>query len=1533
MGRGVSAPKLAMQKVNAASSAGLPHSTGPGLLAHHYHSAMTHITEPKLRPVPPQRGFFASAPVPKPLDADTDSETDDAKHIPGLGAYDEDHRGTESLGEMVGGGPIDAVAAFKAMDDARKKPKKRSSLRHDFEHLKQEHVGHGSFAVQRRELNPAPKPVVSRAISDYDVALLEEQKRRKAKQNQAALASMEAKIATTRSAVAEAYRENPSLARSIAIMPWIPPNPTLAQLKNRSLLYQQGRASAFATPMAKIAGHFGPLVELYFGFLLTSTCALLVMAVLSAPALVLAAFGSRVPLTMMDALMLARVSVANIGPAHEELLISGDTQVLLEPMTVISVTSAVALCAALGVLHCFSMSTQRAMLRHTRTQVTSAEWSVCIQGLPHANEQELADVAQRLLHNGACVPRMGCKRGHRVGDEAVAPAAGKTGGTSDTTNSNKPWLLGTPVADVTLASYVADAVRKSRALTKARQQVQRCDRLTSKHSAESPWYDKDLLKSLEHKRAESKATLEAWQQIRPHFSPIVLASFVTMDAAEDRHKILQSACCGVAYVARTKSASAPAGCPRCACLRVSAAPPPEAIVWENIGRPCWQTMPRALAAVCGLCVLLLFSMACVAASASAFVSAGLTAGELELCSITIPQAALAQARLPGPVWYRGNVSVDVRACRSVVTSRHMFYQLEMELPKTKESSWFAMNNISAPWQWLQASTGHTAGAEMLQRIAAAQQPQKLRPPRSFVVPEVSAPDGSGAAVGVTGPSAETVALGTPASPRSYVGGEGRMVIVQHPCTGPCLDSGGGTGQAVCRAQAGNFTEAQVLACYCRSQLAERVATQGPIQGPTALSSAAASAPGARTSNTLFVPEQCASVVDDQVWAQGSTWLVSVVSTLLSAVIPSVIGLLLSCASFWSERSRRYVSFVLQVLTQLFSTWGALILMNIEVPVLAPFVPAPWRPFLGRFSGFNVFWHAAVGAIIVQTMLLTAVVPLVLALLDVLIRVPLAKILARRSALDQESLERQLTAPVFSLESRFPNAINVIVTCIAFASSFPVLPVVGCVSLALLWLVEKVLLLRFYRQPDAWESLDQAAWATSTVPLAAACNIVFAWWVFSDPQLVPAKPIEGAPTGGLDRLAHPASLPQLLLAVAVLAVALASWLSPALCRRVVSRVTPSRCVPHTRAASGFWPGFRLALPRFTAQAAFQVREALDPEGFAATPAHLKRQGWEFEQARLARRTSSKRFSMRGLESPPPADAAAAAVAPAQGFKLLSRRWMTAVSLGGKSVKSGDPMLTWQSLLDRESCKYSMGTARGYEDAYGLLVPVLEEYEEARRRAIAAGVRPSVRRLTSAVAVMSRAKNRSRSSHNSPGKGPPAGKAGRPPQLKVLAKLTDNALLVGASAPSRSVSFAGGKGADAKASSLNEGFDAGAGASSLNEGFDADADASRLEASVALKTPTNGSLGALASASAAASPSQPHATLPSSAASKQFTRTGSTPPSSRAEEVALPPCTPPPPSSAPTRSPTERSNRRVLSRRVTSRRVLTTPPAAGTEAAVQ
>jgi len=692
-------------------------------------------------------------------------------------------------------------------------------------------------------------------------------------------------------------------------------------------------------------------------------------------------------------------------------------------------------------------------------------------------------------------------------------------------------------------------------------------------------------------------------------------------------------------------------------------------------------------------IMLAVGLGFVGASAAAVRAAGLTRASMDVCTVEVPSSALNNPRdLPGPFRFRGNATIDARACSSALGGGASMYQLEAEL--------------SPSLGWETRLTGNLSVV--------------LAPASRGVASYAAALLNRSQPSGLLGPSAFWM---TAAAQRRDAQSSRRLVV--HPtCTGKCQLHTLPPTSRVCASplSGGAVSPAMIFECFCRSQLEAQITALGPVDGPVAFFAAAATT-SSQTARTDWTPTGCAPVVQSLLLAQGSTWAVSVASTLLSALIPLAVRAIVKVgnAALFSEEDDRSLSFGLQAFAQAWTTWGALLVVNAKVPVLHVLLPDESGVF--TFGSPSVEWHAFVGAVVVQTMLLTAVVPHILGVLDMCVRGPLSRAVATQTATDQAVLEAKLMPPLFRTEARLPAVLNIFASCVIFAPSFPVLPLVGALSLGLLYFVEKLVLLRSFRRPDIHAPLITAKSTSQVLPLVFILHCAFSLWLYTDPELWPTKPAHKDPSSvGLEaRALVPAAWPQL----AAIGVALACWAWVRLAPQGAACLTRWVAVewlsgPFTAKASGLWSAFTTELPPFTEPVRYTIDPAIDVMANIEVPPALARLGWRHERPKQSRKPRGSGSSQSHDEPPGTSTARSASSTAPQGRKpkALTRVWTDR----GPGAEPGDPMTTWQSLLDRDSHVYNMGSASEYQDAFAMLLPAMRKAASRKDRG-SASVPPS------------------------------------------------------------------------------------------------------------------------------------------------------------------------------------------------------------------
>jgi hypothetical protein len=1205
------------------------------------------------------------------------------------------------------------------------------STREDFRHMMEQEEGGGTFSVRRKLIKPVKIIPESRATSDgMSAGSFIAEKQRQEQERKIALelhAAEAARLEMKMSERAEKFRKNPDLPASLAEMPWLPPNATMvsavvlvvlevidsrvsqAELQNRHLIYKHGAASLWTTTVDQMESHFGVSVGMYFRLICVSAVMLLGLFVVPGSAMLAATLaGKRVDPVLFDALGIAQTSIANIGPSELATSLAraqGDPVSFnwelwpgfaASPDVIAAVFSGIGLIVAfvtLAVTSSLIVMLQSRVLAAVPSLLEVADWSLVVFNLGgKTTELDVAEHMDRIAALDVPQPVRTCccgasRQPHVHSDESAWPSPTKH---SSVIHSGKSWLGNSWVANVELISDVSDAVAKSVRITQARKKLVMTDAKVRKFSKRSPWFDPAKLHQLEEERAQIKARIARWKGSKPAFSRRPVAAFVTFNHEESRERVLADyalssypcACLcqhpslllsslpasqGPAQAASSlhdlvKQRQALAK-PKCSCprpVRVEPAPTPEKIRWERISQSGWKTWVGRGLLVGVLAGMIAVSLALVASSLVVFQTADMGLQASKQCFIDIPLSSFSVApRLMEPAKFRGNSSVDPRACTSVLGPEAAYWQLQ------------------APILASDTSIGRMSLDDSVNRSDFVEAAYSLR---------------SGVPPGIRGPHLFTI----PNVPLSVHGVQSSSAYEQSvawnlPCVGKCWiprADGWSAGDA-CVLRDRTVTMEQLHHCYCLSQTIERVAVLGPLAGLAGFFQNASSDERV-TNHPLFVPSSC--LVKGQMLgvAQGSTWIVSLVSVAIVCFIPMIVQPLVAGLGGCWDMSREFRwALGIQVLLQSVLTWGSVVIVSGGTGMLpTSFSTAVSIPTL---RGFGPEWHAYAGTIIVQTMILLAVLPNTLAFLVSFLRMPLRRLCALRSALDQQQLEEQLKPPTADVASRLPYAMNIILTSVLFSSSFPLLPLVGSISLALLFGLEKIAFLRFLGKQERDASVQDVRCALNilswSLPLG---KLTMDAWILSDSELFP-----GSQLPVWNRLPF-------ILAGEGIVMVLLIWAGQAVMPHASSRccsrllhLCSCRQLPSEPLAPGFWPGFRKLLPSFTGKCIVPLISSVNPVFSSGVPAELIRDGWKDAALETAQAEHGGHPAVWPDDSAP---------APP---RWALKHWTTDSAALGRRAFIGDQMFTWEALAETQAYMYSMGSCRKYEDAYALVLPLIRQ----------------------------------------------------------------------------------------------------------------------------------------------------------------------------------------------------------------------------------
>ncbi|GMH46365.1 hypothetical protein TrRE_jg6856, partial [Triparma retinervis] len=100
---------------------------------------------------------------------------------------------------------------------------------------------------------------------------------------------------------------------------------------------------------------------------------------------------------------------------------------------------------------------------------------------------------------------------------------------------------------------------------------------------------------------------------------------------------------------------------------------------------------------------------------------------------------------------------------------------------------------------------------------------------------------------------------------------------------------------------------------------------------------------------------------------------------------------------------------------------------------------------------------------------------------------------------QRSLNKKVEGPEFEISTRFPMILNTLAVTMVFSSALPILLPIAFVACQLFYHVDKLLLLRYFRKPPAYDA-KLASGTVHLLPFVLLVHCAFATWVYGAPQV-------------------------------------------------------------------------------------------------------------------------------------------------------------------------------------------------------------------------------------------------------------------------------------------------------------------------------------------------------------------------------------------------------------------------------------------------
>jgi hypothetical protein len=224
---------------------------------------------------------------------------------------------------------------------------------------------------------------------------------------------------------------------------------------------------------------------------------------------------------------------------------------------------------------------------------------------------------------------------------------------------------------------------------------------------------------------------------------------------------------------------------------------------------------------------------------------------------------------------------------------------------------------------------------------------------------------------------------------------------------------------------------------------------------------------------------------------GSAAMVTVINVLLKVTIKGM-------ASFEHHKSLSNETKAISsqiAITMFVNT--AIIIMVVHAAI--EFVPLNSLGMLnGSADDFDFNWYVNVGSAIILTMAINSVTVHIGPMVGYYIIQPIKLCMAGVSA-TQRSLNKKVEGPEFEISTRFPMILNTLAVTMVFSSALPILLPIAFVACQLFYHVDKLLLLRYFRKPPAYDA-KLASGTVHLLPFVLLVHCAFATWVYGAPQV-------------------------------------------------------------------------------------------------------------------------------------------------------------------------------------------------------------------------------------------------------------------------------------------------------------------------------------------------------------------------------------------------------------------------------------------------
>ncbi|GMF10420.1 unnamed protein product [Phytophthora lilii] len=320
------------------------------------------------------------------------------------------------------------------------------------------------------------------------------------------------------------------------------------------------------------------------------------------------------------------------------------------------------------------------------------------------------------------------------------------------------------------------------------------------------------------------------------------------------------------------------------------------------------------------------------------------------------------------------------------------------------------------------------------------------------------------------------------------------------CVDPCVSEKSSTKcntlacfDGVAREETGEdcqtYYASHVLYCLCTAQLQTSIAELGLLDGPRQLWE-------------TFIP--CRGFLTDFIGKNAFIVVASAVVVVVNIVLKTTLRGFASFERHTSESAKASAVALKMFAAQFLNT--AIIVLVVNAALSLNAVPVVGELFRGKYSDFQRDWYPTVGMGVTMTMLINAIVPQAILLLNLCVISPLKRCFARRSVRTQEKMDQLYAGPTFDLAVRYPMVLNSVFVTLVFCGGSPVLLFIAALACTATFWLDKLALLWLYSVKTAYDE-DLGETVLALLPWALVAHLAFSSWMYGNTDLLTAPTLK------------------------------------------------------------------------------------------------------------------------------------------------------------------------------------------------------------------------------------------------------------------------------------------------------------------------------------------------------------------------------------------------------------------------------------------